>query len=125
MQPPSRWTRRACGSAILIEPRADLPQAITLGVDKAYDDRGFRQRVALDEGDAACGAEYGQGSSAIDGRTTRYSPPPADCQGRHLRSPTSRYLFALTISGRQSAPFFNVPLGIKMSWQRGCRVCCI
>ena len=36
MQPPSRWTRRACRSAILIEPRADLPQAITLGVDKAY-----------------------------------------------------------------------------------------
>jgi hypothetical protein len=60
MQLPSRWTRRACRSAILIEPRADLPQPITLGVDKAYDDRGFRQRVALDEGDAACGADtYG------------------------------------------------------------------
>jgi hypothetical protein len=27
--------------------------------------------------------------------------------------------------GRHSALFFNVPLGMNMSWQRGCRVCCI
>jgi hypothetical protein len=27
--------------------------------------------------------------------------------------------------GRQSALFCNVPLGMNMSWQRGCRVCCI
>jgi len=26
---------------------------------------------------------------------------------------------------RHSALFFNVPLGMNMSWQRGCRVCCI
>ena|SRR6476620_2638292 len=34
-------------------------------------------------------------------------PPPADRQGRHLRSPSSRYLCTLVISARQSAFFFN------------------
>ena len=33
--------------------------------------------------------------------------PPPDRQGRHLRSPSSRYLCALVISARQSAFFFN------------------
>ncbi|MER8931292.1 IS5 family transposase [Mesorhizobium sp. M0859] len=57
----------------MVEPCADRPQAITLGADKAYDAEDFDQRVALDEGDTACGADTSGRSSAIDGRTTRHS----------------------------------------------------
>jgi hypothetical protein len=38
----------------MIEPHADRPQAITLGADRPM----TRERIALDEGDAACCAEY-------------------------------------------------------------------
>src|SRR5438874_12715304 len=41
----------------MIEPRADRPQAITLGADKAYDAEDFVNEL-LDERDAACCTEH-------------------------------------------------------------------
>ena len=57
----------------MIEPRADRPTADHARRRQGLRRRGLRQRTALDERDAACGAEHQRPRSAIDGRTTRHA----------------------------------------------------
>ncbi|BCH34931.1 hypothetical protein MesoLjLc_68610 [Mesorhizobium sp. L-8-10] len=54
----------------MIEPRADRPQTITLGADKAYDAQDFINELKVTPHVAQ---NTGGRSSAIDGRTTRHS----------------------------------------------------
>ena len=53
----------------MMEPRADRPQAITLGAEKAYDAQDFGNELrSMNVAQNTSGR-----SSAIDGRTTRHS----------------------------------------------------
>jgi hypothetical protein len=55
----------------MIEPRADRPQAITLGTDKAYDAEDFVNELRLMNATSRVAQNTNGRSSAIDGRTTR------------------------------------------------------
>ncbi|TIX85561.1 MAG: transposase, partial [Mesorhizobium sp.] len=69
------WHAERVAALHMIEPRADRPQTITLGADKAYDAQDFinEMRSMKDEDHAACGQNTSGRSSAIDGRTARHS----------------------------------------------------
>ena len=55
----------------MIEPRADRPQAITLGADKAYDAEDFVNELRSMNVTPHVTQNTNGRSSAIDGRTTR------------------------------------------------------
>jgi transposase len=55
----------------MIEPRADRPQAITLGADKAYDAEDFVNELRAMKVSPHVAQNTSVRSSAIDGRTTR------------------------------------------------------
>lgn len=57
----------------MIEPRADRPQAITLGADKAYDTEDFVNEVRSMKVTPHVAQNTSGRSSAIDGRTTRHA----------------------------------------------------
>jgi hypothetical protein len=57
----------------MIEPRADRPQAITLGADKAYDTEDFVNELRSMNVTPHVAQNTSGRSSAIDGRTTRHS----------------------------------------------------
>jgi len=57
----------------MIEPRADRPQAITLGADKAYDTEDFVNELRSMTVTPHVGQNTSGRSSAIDRRTTRHS----------------------------------------------------
>lgn len=57
----------------MIEPRADRPQAITLGADKAYDAEDFVNELRSMNLTPHVAQNTNGRSSAIDGRTTRHS----------------------------------------------------
>jgi transposase len=57
----------------MIEPRADRPQAITLGADKAYDVEDFVNELRSMRVTPHVAQNTSGRSSAIDGRTTRHS----------------------------------------------------
>lgn len=54
----------------MIEPRADRPQAITLGADKAYDTEDFINELRSMKVTPHVAQNTSGRSSAIDGRTT-------------------------------------------------------
>ena len=56
----------------MIEPRADRPQAITLGADKAYDAEDFINELRPMKVTPRVAQNTRGRSSAIDGRTTRH-----------------------------------------------------
>ena len=56
----------------MIEPRADRPQAITLGADKAYDAEDFVNELRSMKVTPHVAQNTSGRSSAIDGRTTRH-----------------------------------------------------
>src|ERR1700745_2697145 len=56
----------------MIEPRADRPQAITLGADKAYDAEDFVNELRSMNATPHVAQNTNGRSSAIDGRTTRH-----------------------------------------------------
>jgi transposase len=56
----------------MIEPRADRPQAITLGADKAYDTEDFVNELRSMKVTPHVAQNTNGRSSAIDGRTTRH-----------------------------------------------------
>ena len=56
----------------MIEPRADRPQAITLGADKAYDAEDFINELRSMKVTPHVAQNTSGRSSAIDGRTTRH-----------------------------------------------------
>jgi hypothetical protein len=56
----------------MIEPRADRPQAITLGADKAYDAEDFINELRSMKVTPHVAQNTNGRSSAIDGRTTRH-----------------------------------------------------
>ena len=56
----------------MIEPRADRPQAITLGADKAYDVEDFVNELRSMKVTPHVAQNTSGRSSAIDGRTTRH-----------------------------------------------------
>ena len=57
----------------MIEPRADRPQAITLGADKAYDTEDFINELRSMKVTPHVAQNTNGRRSAIDGRTTRHS----------------------------------------------------
>lgn len=57
----------------MIEPRADRPQAITLGADKAYDTQDFVNELRSMRVTPHVAQNTSGRSSAIDGRTTRHA----------------------------------------------------
>ena len=57
----------------MIEPRADRPQAITLGADKAYDAEDFVNELSSMNATPHVAQNTNGRSSAIDGRTTRHA----------------------------------------------------
>jgi len=57
----------------MIEPRADRPQAITLGADKAYDAEDFVNELRSMKVTPHVAQNLNGRSSAIDGRTTRHA----------------------------------------------------
>jgi transposase len=57
----------------MIEPRADRPQVITLGADKAYDAEDFVNELRSMKVTPHVAQNTSGRSSAIDGRTTRYA----------------------------------------------------
>jgi transposase len=57
----------------MIEPRADRPQAITLGADKAYDAEDFVNELRSMKATPHVAQNTNGRSSAIDGRTTRHA----------------------------------------------------
>ena len=57
----------------MIEPRADRPQAITLGADKAYDTEDFVNELRSMKVTPHVAQNLSGRSSAIDSRTTRHS----------------------------------------------------
>ncbi|MER9153401.1 transposase [Mesorhizobium opportunistum] len=57
----------------MVEPRADRPQAITLGADKAYDAEDFVNELRSMKVTPHVAQNTSGRSSAIDGRTTRHS----------------------------------------------------
>ena len=57
----------------MIEPRADRPQAITLGADKAYDAEDFVNELRSMNATPHVAQNTNGRSSAIDGRTTRHA----------------------------------------------------
>jgi transposase len=57
----------------MIEPRADRPQAITLGADKAYDTEDFVNELRSMKVTPHVAQNTNGRSSAIDGRTTRHA----------------------------------------------------
>ena len=74
----------------MIEPRADRPNAITLGADKAYDAEDFVNELRDDERDAARGAEherplFGDRRSHDATRRLRGQPAHPQADRRSLR----------------------------------------
>src|SRR3954462_3636930 len=57
----------------MIEPRADRPQAITLGADKAYDVEDFVNELRSMKVTPHVAQNTSRRSAAIDRRTTRHS----------------------------------------------------
>jgi transposase len=57
----------------MIEPRADRPNAITLGADKAYDAEDFVNELRAMNATPHVAQNASGRSSAIDGRTTRHA----------------------------------------------------
>lgn len=57
----------------MVEPRADRPQAITLGADKAYDTEDFVNELRSMNVTPHVAQNTSGRSSAIDGRTTRHA----------------------------------------------------
>jgi hypothetical protein len=57
----------------MIEPRADRPQAITLGADNAYDAKDFVNELRAMKVTPHVAQDANGRSSAIDGRTTRHA----------------------------------------------------
>ena len=57
----------------MIEPRADRPNAITLGADKAYDAEDFVNELRTMNATPHVAQNVSGRSSAIDGRTTRHA----------------------------------------------------
>ena len=57
----------------MIEPRADRPNAITLGADKAYDAEDFVNELRTMNATPHMAQNVSGRSSAIDGRTTRHA----------------------------------------------------
>jgi hypothetical protein len=57
----------------MIEPRADRPQAIMLGADKAYDAEDFVNELRSMNATPHVAENTSGRSSAIDGRTTRHA----------------------------------------------------
>src|SRR6202046_1843275 len=57
----------------MIEPRADRPPAVTLGVDKAYDAEDFVNELRSMNATPHVAQNTSGRSSAIDGRTTRHT----------------------------------------------------
>ena len=57
----------------MIEPRADRPQAITLGADKAYDAEDFVNELRAMNVTPHVAQNTSGRSSAIDSRTTRHA----------------------------------------------------
>ena len=57
----------------MIEPRADRPQAITVGADKAYDAEDFVNELRSMKASPHVAQNTNGRSSAIDGRTTRHA----------------------------------------------------
>jgi IS5 family transposase len=58
---------------VMIEPRADRPRAITLGMDKGYDAEDFVNELRSMNVRAHVAQNTSGRRSAIDGRTTRHS----------------------------------------------------
>jgi Transposase DDE domain len=57
----------------MIEPRADRPQAITVGADKAYDAEDFVNELRSMNASPHVAQNTNGRASAIDGRTTRHA----------------------------------------------------
>jgi transposase len=71
LTPADGHAERVAGLA-MIEPRADRPQAITLGADKAYDTQDFVNELRSMNVTPHVAQNMSGRRSAIDGRTTRH-----------------------------------------------------
>jgi Transposase DDE domain len=70
---PANGHSERVAALYMIEPRADRPQAITLGADKAYDAEDFVNELRSMKVTPHVAQNTSGRSSAIDGRTTRHA----------------------------------------------------
>jgi hypothetical protein len=96
----------------LIEPRADRPQSVTLGADKAYDTGNF----VLELREQAVTPHVAQNTSgrrsAIDGRTTRH--PGYAISQRIRKRIEEAFGWAKTVAGLRKMRHRGLP---KVGWQ--------
>jgi hypothetical protein len=89
----------------MIEPRADRSRPITLGATKlmTYDDRGLRQRAALDERDAARGAEHER--PLVGDRRPHDAPRGLRYESTHPQADRGSLRLIKTIAGQERTKF--------------------
>jgi hypothetical protein len=87
-----------------MSPRADRPQAITLGADKAYDAEDFVNELrAMKVTPHVAQNTSGGGSSAIDSRTTRHA---SYAVGERIRKRIEEaFGWIKTIAGQEKTKF--------------------
>ena len=104
----------------MIEPRADRPQAITLGADKAYDAEDFVNELRSMKATPHVAQNTNGRSSAIDGRTTRHAGYAVSQRIR--KRIEEAFGWIKTIGGQGKTKFRGrdrVGLGLHL---RGCRL---
>jgi transposase len=87
----------------MIEPRADRPQAIMLGADKAYDAEDFVNELRSMKVTPHVAQNTSRRSSAIDGRTTRHSGYAVSRRVRKRIEEASGWM--KTIAGQEKTKF--------------------
>ena len=111
-------TTRASGHAerlaaiALIEPRADRPNPITLGADKAYDTADFVMELRELTVTPHVAQNQSRRRSAIDGRTTRH--PGYDISQRVRKRIEEAFGWAKTVAGLRKMRHRGLP---KVGWQ--------
>lgn len=87
----------------MIEPRADRPQAITLGADKGYDARDFVNELRSMGVTPHVAQNTNGRRSAIDGRTTRH---PGYAASQRIRKRIEEaFGWIKTVAGQRKPPF--------------------
>src|SRR3984885_9159190 len=87
----------------MIEPRADRPQAVMLGADKAYDAEDFVNELRSMKVTPHVAQNTSRRSSAIDGRTTRHSGYAVSRRVRKRIEEASGWM--KTIAGQEKTKF--------------------
>ena len=87
----------------MIEPRADRPQAITLGADKAYDAEDFVNELRSMKVTPHVAQNLSGRSSAIDGRTTRH--PGYTASQRIRKRIEEAFGWVKTIAGQEKPKY--------------------